>query len=138
MRRVFIDPDRSLSTLAVVAEAPTGVLYGARCAGLASAVRWTEGYLVPLGMFGDATAQLRASFHVAHDCAYGCVPDTQREVNPANMSGLPLDRLEPLRLAVQSIWHVELDENRLWELVESWVPVFLRGAPGILVWPNCR
>jgi len=63
---------------------------------------------------------------------------------------LPPERLQQLRALVQAIpyWtrsgdgedhrgHLLLDESRLLELVEAWVPVITADGPGVLTWPNC-
>jgi hypothetical protein len=70
---------------------------------------------------------------------------------PPNTPNLPPDRLDALRaiLASISFWGSEegagekrrvglrLDEDRLGELVEAWVPVSTPDGPAILTWPNC-
>jgi hypothetical protein len=130
-----------------VIAAPTGVIYQHQCAGIACEVRQVEGYLVPLGGLkfdADAgainPAEFTALFHAGENCAWG-------------MSGaaFPADRLSGLRSLVGSVtfWdigedgevtartHLHLDESRLSEQAEAWVPVVTPAGRGILMWNNC-
>lgn len=154
-RRVMIDPDgASNSYIGVIIQFSTGVIYEQQCAGTDCDQRSVEGYYVPLGgcRFEPERGRidfesLRAPFHDGDACYFGgrpypASPDTCK---------LPLERLAQLRVAVESItyWafesdfdsqprtHLSLDESRLAELVEAWVPVHTPDGPGILTWPNC-
>ncbi|WP_437315837.1 DUF6210 family protein [Sorangium sp. So ce385] len=147
-RHVHLDPDGTwrATWLVVVVEAPTGVLYEQQCAGTGCDDRAIEGYLVPLGgLKVDASAgfiepdELTSVFHDGSACVWGMCGDR-----------LPHDRLGRLRQLVRSVpyWHrrddgeevpspLELDERRLGELAEAWVPVITPDGPGILMWHNC-
>jgi hypothetical protein len=130
----------------VVIASPTGVVYQHQCAGIACEARQVEGYLVPLGGLkfdADAgsinAAEFTRLFHAGESCAYG------------SGAALPPDRLSGLRSLVASVtfWdiaedgevkartHLELDEARLSELAEAWVPVITPAGSGILMWNNC-
>jgi hypothetical protein len=144
LRRVFIDPDGTLGTyLAVIVEHPTGVLYEQQCGGVATLQRSVEGYYVPLGgpRFDPEqgtidTSELRAPFHAGSACLWGELSEGERR--------------DELRSAVAAIpfWHnrddgtevrghLVLNESRLGEVVEAWVPVVTPDGPGILIWDNC-
>lgn len=155
-RLVFFDPDgTSNSEFGVVLEYATGVVYMTKCGGRESLERSVEGYFVPLGglsIHPDRRLNpmdLRSPFHKDDSCAYGGVP-SQPPV--PNYSELPGHRLEQLIAAIANIpWWSEggatdtttrtplaLDERRLSEIVEGWVPVLTADGPGILIWPNCK
>lgn len=155
MRTVVIDPDgTSQSYCAVIVQHPTGVSYQQQCGGVECAQRSVEGYYVPLGGalleaadgFVDF-AKLTAVFHQGKGCRFGGSPSRL----PPNTPTLPPDRLDVLRAVVATIpyWRSEdgpaeehrvglrLDEDRLGELLEAWVPVLTPDGPAILTWPNC-
>ncbi|NUP08827.1 MAG: hypothetical protein HOW73_22500 [Polyangiaceae bacterium] len=111
------------------------------------------GYFVPLGgLKVDAESfldplRLRAPFHMGTSCTYGGEP----RLRHPNYSELPGKRLELLieRIAEIPWWSgggatdettrtpFVLDEKRLSEIVEGWVPVVTPDGAGILIWPNC-
>jgi len=148
-RRVFIDPDATWQPrwLVVVIEAATGVLYAQQCCGNVCDVREVEGYLVPLGGlkadpdkgFVDPD-EFTAIFHDSGGCAWGCA-----------YGALPADRLERLRRLVQEVpfWtcndggnidertFLEVDDERLEDITEAWVPVLTADGRGVLMWANC-
>ncbi|MCC2671671.1 MAG: hypothetical protein K0Q72_4142, partial [Armatimonadetes bacterium] len=128
--------------LAVIVAQDGAVVYSQQCAGLACLEREVAGCYVPLGGFRyqasegrfDA-AELRAAFHRGTSCCGDRPPHGEQ--------------LERLRTAIAAIayWqsdgageirtHLTLDEDRLSEIVEAWVPVLTPDGPGILTWPNC-
>jgi len=151
---VFLDPDGTIPHLfGVIVEHPTGIRYEQQCGGVETLQRSTEGYFIPLSEFtaiGDAegvlSSQLTAVFHRGRSCLWRGNPDKL----PPNTSHLSPDRLETLKSLVESIpyWicddsdseqrsHLRLDETRLGELIEAWVPVVTADGPAILVWENC-
>jgi hypothetical protein len=153
-RRVFLNPDGTLPSLfGVIIEYPTGVRYEHQCAGTECALRETEGYFVPLGglRFDPEHGvidpqQLTELFHERNGCVWGGQPWNL----PPNTPMLPPERLDRLKALVESIpyWssdeagseqrtHLRLDETRLGELLEAWVPVVTPDGPGVLVWDNC-
>ncbi len=154
-RRVMIDPDgTSNSYTGVIIQFPTRVIYEQQCAGTDCDQRSVEGYYVPLGgcRFDPEHGRidfesLRAPFHDGDACYFG------GKLIPAspNTCKLPPERLTQLRAAVESITYwvseanteaqprtrLRIDDSRLAELVEAWVPILTPDGPGILTWPNC-
>ena len=129
----------------VVVAASTGVVYEQQCSGVATQLRELEGYLVPVGGFklrpelgGVASDEFTAVFHDRGACVWGAAGDR-----------FPAERLAQLRGLVGAIpfWtsddggdvraHLELDESRLEQLAEAWVPVRTPHGPGVLMWNNC-
>lgn len=155
MRKVLIDPDGTFTSyLGVIVQHPTGVEYEHQCAGIECAERSVEGYYVPLGGAmmdlddGNVNAsELHQVFHreVRVGCPFGGTAWKE------HASALPADRLKDLRDALAKIpyWGREdgpegqrrtalrLDESRIGDLREAWVPVSTPDGPAILIWPNC-
>jgi hypothetical protein len=147
-RVLLIDPDGSAQNyLGVVVCHPTGIIYQQQCGGVETVMRSTEGYFVPVGGVTFDPDQglveseaLTTPFHDDRRCMYGGA--TVR---------LPADRLAVLRGLVSSIpfWtfrrdgeveqrgHLYLDDTKLNELVEAWLPVVTPVGVGFLTWPNC-
>lgn len=148
MRRVFLDPDGTWTPqwMVVVVQAPTGVLYQQQCAGVACDQREIEGYLVPVGSFRRDPEQgllladdFTAVFHDGRWCTHGSA-----------RGRLPTDRTARLQelVALLPFWtvneagddvrgHLMLDESRLAEVTEAWVPVITPDGRGVLMWGNC-
>jgi hypothetical protein len=149
LKRVLLDPDGTWVPrwLVVVVTAPTGVAYQQQCAGTANDQREVEGFLVPLGGLKVTPesgmiepTEFEAVFHEGRACVWA-----------AANNALPPARLERLRHLVADVpyWTVgsdgesdargalELDDSRLSELTEAWVPVRTPDGPGILMWANC-
>ncbi|MFD5463770.1 DUF6210 family protein [Kitasatospora sp. NPDC127059] len=137
-RYVFLDPVSSgtgLGWMFVIVAAPTGVVYQNQGGGLRCAQYEQEGYLIPL-LGRRLDDELRAIF--------------VRELKKQGSSGLdwPADLLDRLRAAVGfSVSSSDnrddalptplvLDESRLAQADEAWVPVLTPDGPGILVWEN--
>ena len=136
-------PSSGSEWIAVVVEWNTGVRYCSQCAGLLTLEKSVEGYLVPvMGAKFDAEQghldpqDLTRIFHEDGSCH----------------SGQPLSDVSVARLrkAVADIpfWSqrgdtesirgsLRLDEDRLSEAVEAWVPVLTSEGRGVLVWLNC-
>ena len=147
---VFLDPDGTFPAdwLGLIVDAPTGVFYANQCGGTACEQREREGYYVPLSstpMASDeprlGAAELSAAFHGRGGACHWDMATDGRKLTP--------DRLTRLTAAVARIpsWSVDgqntrqplrLDDKRLGELAEAWVPVLLpAGERAILVWGNC-
>ncbi|MFJ5924763.1 DUF6210 family protein [Kitasatospora sp. NPDC092948] len=137
-RYIFLDPDSIGSDqgwMFVIVAAPTGVIYQNQGGGFGCIQYQQEGYLIPL--FG---------------------PDLDRDLKDIFVGELkgqgsrrfdwPADLLDRLRAAVgyyvygsanrEALFPVPLvlDESRLAEVDEAWVPVVTPDGPGILVWEN--
>ncbi|WP_431772497.1 DUF6210 family protein [Streptomyces cucumeris] len=138
-RYIFLDPDGTGSGqgwMFVIVAAPTGVIYQNQAGGFRCAQYQQEGYLVPV--FGrDLDDDLKGIF--------------VRELKGQGSRRMdwPADLLDRLRIAVAFYISVStdgddasptplaLDESRLSEADEAWVPVVTPDGPGILVWENC-
>ncbi|MFE2543093.1 DUF6210 family protein [Actinacidiphila glaucinigra] len=136
-RFVFLDPDGTGAGgwLYAVVEARTGVFYQQQYGGTACRQGQVEGFLVPL--FGpEGLAALRELFEKDFRGAGTCNhpwPDDER------------DRLRGAVGAVRywasdgttEVPHaLRLDENRIREADEAWVPVITPDGPAVLVWLN--
>jgi Family of unknown function (DUF6210) len=138
-RYVPLDPDALAGAegrLHVVVSAPTGVCYQQRYGGTAARQGQAEGYLVPV--FGpDALSALRTLFEGRF-----------RGAGSRGHDWFGPD-LATLRRAVAGIvfrtaddWPGErpptltLDEARLADADEAWLPVTTPDGPGVLMWRN--
>ena len=141
---VFLDPGGTQQFgLFVVVQRPTGVTYGHQCAGHATEVRSVEGFLVPLGG-PDAAGSLIEFF--ARTCK-GNPPlpdgpwwDTYwteaavaelRELVGQIPCWVTAENGDDVRLVL------ELDESRLREVTEGWLPVNTPIGKAILLFENC-
>lgn len=138
MPDVFIDPSGFLlhPWMAVLVRARTGVTYSHQTGGVACLPRKLEGYYVPV--FDQiAYDSLRSIFEVTLEGA-------GMSQSNAHWAG-PL--LERLRQAVTLVRMdpsaggpgeapLVLDESRLDEIDEAWVPVVSPDGPGVLIWEN--
>ncbi|MFD0854874.1 DUF6210 family protein [Actinomadura adrarensis] len=142
-RYIFLDPDGGQSTgdwTYVIVHAPTGVFYEHQYGGTANLLARCEGFLVPL-VGGEGLAELLTLF--------------RRDLRGSGIGAQPWpdDLLRRLREAVGKIpyWEsaetaegldfisphpLELDETRLKEADEAWVPVLTVDGPAMLIWPN--
>jgi hypothetical protein len=134
-RHVSLDPD-GLAGLCVLVAAPTGVVYHHQYGGTACRQGRLEGFLVPLAAFG-ALDELREIFEVHLD-----------SVGTWNYHW-PEDELEHLRRVITDVpyWAstdgqseepkpLILDETRLAEADEAWIPVTTPDGAAMLIWPN--
>ena len=133
---MFLDPDGSAPDWAhLVIEWPSNVLYQHQYGGTANRQGEVEGYLVPVDV-AEARPLLDDVF--------------LRRLKGAGSWGKDLepDLLECVRRAVGTIqfWPdtegaparepLTLDESRLHQLDEAWIPVETSDGPGVLVWNN--
>jgi hypothetical protein len=145
-RSVFLDPDGTLPPwIGVVVRAETGVFYATQCAGVATEQRLVQGYYVPLGgaKYDVDGGNIEIDpfvdvFHLDDACQW-----TWRGTD------LPKDRLDTLRALVEEIayWssvdgrdlkaQLHIDESRIAELAEAWIPVQTPDGLGVLVYTNC-
>ncbi|QNP73805.1 hypothetical protein IAG44_33000 [Streptomyces roseirectus] len=135
--RIPLDPEGSdTGWVCVIVAAPTGVVYEAQGGGHACVPYEQEGYLIPL-FVSDADSDLRTLFARA--------PKGRGAPGRIWQPAL-LDRL---RTAVSDLYlyasanrddtwpaQLVLDEARLAEADEAWVPVLTPDGPGTLVWAN--
>jgi hypothetical protein len=137
-RYIFLDPDGTGSDqgwMFVIVAAPTGVVYQVQGGGIGCIAYEQEGYLIPL--FGRGLdEELKAIF----------VGELHR--NGSRRLDWPEQLLGRLRSMIA--FHVygsanrkdlfptplALDESRLAEIDEAWIPVVTPDGPGLLVWEN--
>ena len=128
--------------LYVVVRAPTRIVYKHQYGGVMCRHGETQGYLVPV--FGhEALAELREFFEVT----LGACGTTSRDW-PQVRFEWHQDQLDLLRRAVGRItWMagddlypeavpLVLDESRVEEFDEAWLPVLTPDGPGVLWWNN--
>ncbi|GAA3792542.1 DUF6210 family protein [Streptomyces phyllanthi] len=137
-RYVFLDPDGTgadTGWVFVIVAAPTGVVYQVQGGGVGCVQYAQEGYLLP--MFGQGLdEELKEIF------------EGELEGQGARRTDWPEGLLDRLRAAVglhvygsanrDDTWPTALvlDETRLAEIDEAWVPVVTPDGPGVLVWEN--
>ncbi|ANP55210.1 hypothetical protein J2Z21_003289 [Streptomyces griseochromogenes] len=137
-RYIFLGPDGTGADQGwafVVVAAETGVVYQAQGGGFGCVQYAQEGYLIPL--FGQG------------------LDDELKEIFVGELKGRgsrgmdwPEELLGRLRAAVAFHVHgstnrndlfpapLTLDESRLAEVDEAWVPVLTPDGPGVLIWEN--
>jgi hypothetical protein len=131
---VFLDPDGTIGDfgLLLVVRASTGVTYAHQCGGLATEIQKAEGFPVPL--HPQDQAGLKAFF----DRYHGNPPMVWEK-----------DELKELARIVACIHafrttaddddtraNLTLDDGRIEELTEGWVPVISPMGAGVLVFQN--
>ncbi|MFF7211919.1 DUF6210 family protein [Streptomyces sp. NPDC008238] len=136
-RFVFLDPDGTGAGgwLYAVVEARTGAVYQQQYGGTACRQGQVEGFLVPLAG-PDGLAALRELFE-----------GDFRGAGTWNHTW-PDDERDRLRFAVRAVRYwasdgtteqphaLRLDESRIREADEAWVPVITPDGPAVLVWSN--
>ncbi|TDC96031.1 DUF6210 family protein [Actinomadura sp. 7K507] len=134
---VLLDPDGTGGArwLYVVVEAKTRVIYQQQYGGTACRLGQTEGFVVPLSAPDelDALRELFEKYFRGAGTWNHTWPDDER------------DRL---RRTIESIRYwvcdgtteephdLTLDESRIHEADEAWIPVITPDGPGMLVWHN--
>lgn len=134
MNYVFLNPDGTISLgLLVIIESKTNVAYRTQCAGTGTYIREMEGFLIPVGD--------QAMAAIIYDWFWENLHGTD--------SGISNDLIDQLRQLVSEIPYffetadgscerlfLELDESRIDECVEAWIPVKTRYGKGILTLDN--
>lgn len=137
--RVEVHPGHS-QWLVVVVRRPTGIIYCHQCAGTACRQNEVEGYLVLLGdrRFSNGEKlsydEFKSIFHAGDSC-----------LSTIEFTPTPHMSLEKLRALVAEVGFagdnrydgLKIDESRLTEIAEAWVPVVTPSGPGVLIWENC-
>ncbi|MER6568203.1 DUF6210 family protein [Streptomyces sp. NPDC001093] len=136
MRYIYLDPEGTgAGWVFVIVAAETGVVYKVQGGGHRCAQYAQEGYLIPV--FGRGLDQELKEIFVGAWKGQG-----------ARHADWPPALLDRLRAAVA--FHVygsanqddlfptplALDESRLADVDEAWVPVVTPDGPGVLVWEN--
>ena len=140
MPYIFIDPDGTQeNTLHVLVQHPTGVEYAHQCAGYVNEERSAEGFLIPLGESKASQPLIDWFWKRFKGNSYPPLIEWDQQ------------NVSELKDLVQKIpcWFtakggeadrrttLALDEDRMGECVEGWVPVKTPFGPGILVFENC-
>ncbi|MFF4989431.1 DUF6210 family protein [Streptosporangium saharense] len=138
LRHVFIDPTDALGQAGyffVIVEAPTGIVYQQQYGGTACRMGEREGYLVPLvGEDG-----LRHVFEVTLKGAgarFGDLPDDVSNKIRAMVGEVTFWKSNETSEGDEITAPLMVDESRLDEMDEAWIPVITLDGPGILTWPN--
>jgi hypothetical protein len=134
-RFVFLDPDGTLGGgwLFVVVSANTGVVYQNEYGGSDLRTGRTEGFLVPITP-GNALQALRGLFDEVARCAWiHPWPVKDRDRLREIIGGL---RYWAGDGDVDLPYDLELDDSRIHDVAEAWVPVITADGPGVLVWRN--
>jgi len=135
---ITIDPDGSQGQrLHLIVAHPTGVRYSNQCGGYLCAHPCVEGFLIPLGQF--AIAQELYDFFDRHFQGHGY---------PGSMtwSETALSELRSIVARVvcwrtfethrDEVEHLELDDERIEECMEAWIPVRTPYGQGFITLEN--
>ena len=128
--------------VAVIIEAPTGIVYENQCAGTSCLHKQVEGYYVPLGhpFTVPTTANVISFFDRFH-----CTPPTRRnlwrEKDLKELAAI-ISKIVFWKSKIEStlndkMTYLTLDTDRLDDLTEAWIPVKTADGPGVLVFDNC-
>jgi hypothetical protein len=146
-RFVYLDPVETWGEwLMVVIRHPTGIIYGTQCAGVGTEQRFIEGYLVPLAGTNVAPARgdiqsapLRAIFHQGNGCIWSWtgqqLPTDRRERLAGLVKEIPYWHHPSFDVDIRS--HMQLDQERMSEIAEAWIPIQTVDGPGVLLYDNC-
>jgi hypothetical protein len=140
---VPIDADGTIGNyLLVIVEKETGVVYEQQCGGLYNEQRIAEGFVVIVGGHVDVTtqAELDDLFERVNHHNPPTDEDGWRRIWPAQLEELRglVERIPifgPSDFGVSRDF-LRLDNERLAELTEAWVPVKTLMGRAILTWPN--
>ncbi|MET0134978.1 MAG: DUF6210 family protein [Kibdelosporangium sp.] len=135
-RFVSLDPDGMADGwLYVIVTAETGVFYQQQFGGTACRQGQAEGFLVPVDG-SDALGALRELFEKDFGGAgtwdYSWRDDEQDKLNRI-IAGI---RYWASDGHTEEPHDLRLDESRMREADEAWVPVLTPDGPGVLVWSN--
>lgn len=138
---IFIDPDGTFDNwIYLLVENQTNIVYSSQCNGTDNEIRYLEGFLIPIG--GDV-----------YDVGMNQKIDIDRFVNIfKKKSKFQTNNfnIEELKKIIENItiWYSEeidgndvrnylmLNESRINEAVEAWIPVLTPWGDGVLVWKN--
>jgi hypothetical protein len=142
MPYIFLNPDGTQEkTLLVLVEAKTGVEYGHQCAGLANHIREAEGFLIPVG--GADSSEIFIKWFWKNFRGNSYEPAT-------SWTQTQIVELKELVASVVCWFTYKgkeeksdarlfliLDDTRLAECTEGWIPVETPYGFGILIFDNC-
>lgn len=134
---VFVNPSAFLlhPWMAVICEAQTGVRYTNQTSGVRCLPRTAEGYYVPV-FDARALAELRAVFEddLQEQGALGG-PEVLNPYVERIRGAVSLVRMDS-STGGPSEARLKLDDSRLAEADEAWIPVITADGPGVLIWEN--
>jgi hypothetical protein len=137
MREIFMNPSGFLlyPWMAVLVYSPTGVTYTHQIGGVSCRPRQIEGYYVPV-YNQEAHDALRSIFEVTLGGSGTYLGVSWKEPLLGQLSeavsGVRMDSSDNRLSEVP----LSLDEARLDEIDEAWVPITSPDGPGILIWEN--
>ena len=135
-RTVVVDPDGTAPdwTYVVIAR-PTGVIYAHQYGGTATRQGEIEGYLVPVD--GTAARPTFDEVFLGKLKGTGSWGKSVEEPLVAMIrQAVATIRFWPDTQGPATVELLRLDEGRLAELDEAWIPVLTSDGPGVLMWPN--
>lgn len=136
---IILDPDDSqLLGLCVIVEAMTGVTYANQVAGYATEIRSLEGFLIPVGNVDSAKVIYNWFWRTFHGNCYHPETDWTSErtrVLSELVSQIPC-WLTSSNVELDERRFLILDENRMNDCVEAWIPVITPYGRGILTLNN--
>lgn len=137
-RYVFIDPDGTGGDWThVVVEAPTGVFYQQEYGGTSRRQGQAEGYLVPMSGESGAIDALAAVFEPFRGGGAGDHAWAGAEL-AALRSAVGAVRFWSCDGTAETPHLLRLDETRLSEADEAWLPVHTPDGAGLLMWSARR
>jgi hypothetical protein len=135
---VFIDPDGTMPDwMYVVVSRDTGVWYQQQFGGTATRQGRVQGYLVPV--VGPHARQLLDDLFVRDLRGTGLWGGSRKPDDAL------IERVRDIVQGIQcansepDVWELQelrLDDSRLAEIDEAWLPVVSPDGPGVLLWPN--
>lgn len=136
MTYIFLDPDGTQDFgLFVIVEAETGVTYANQCAGYLTEPRTLEGFLIPVGGPKDAKVLYDWFWKSFHGNCYrpeeNWTPEMVSQLRDL-ISQIPCWRTVPDNIGKDQRLFLQLDEDRMSECVEAWIPVITPYGKGIL------
>lgn len=134
---IFLADDSARLGLLLIVEYPTGVEYGNQCAGYTNQEMRAEGFLIPLGdhnkereLYNFFWTEFRGNCYVPYNEwtaeRTGKLSDIIREIACWYTEFGKVGKLQSLKL----------DERRMDECVEAWIPVISPYGKGILTLMN--
>lgn len=156
MKKVTIDPHGTGQLyFGVIIQDVSGIVYSQQCGGTACEQREIEGYFIPIGGLGfsiknEETVTENHEDDPGFEIEKGHINQLLSVFHKANggcLWGKPsVEQLARLRAVIEKIQYKDengretwllLNDAKLDEILEAWVPVITLDGQGILTWPNC-
>lgn len=149
---IFIDPDgTSKKWLYLIVHANTSVFYSTQCAGLLNEIRTSEGYLIPLsGITFDTKYDINVEIENLENFFQRKPFEFQHNTSALHSIQHGFLDLGQLKRIIENItvWfstsqdaedqrqHLSIDENKIGEITEAWIPVISPYGKAVLIWKN--